>query len=52
LLKNAEEELRYAQEEKNEERINSLQVKFMVLNTLKINLSKGLGDRIIISTGS
>jgi len=49
LLKDAEEELRYAQEEKNEERIQALQVKFIVLNNLKITLSKGLGDRIIIS---
>jgi DNA primase len=49
LLKDAEEELRYAQEEKNEERIQSLQVKFIVLNNLKITLSKGLGDRIIIT---
>jgi DNA primase len=50
LLKETEVELRYAQEQKDEDRIQAMQVKFMVLNNLKMNLSKGLGDRIIIST--
>ncbi len=50
LLRETEVELRYAQEQKAEDRIQALQVKFMVLNNLKMNLSKGLGDRIIIST--
>jgi DNA primase len=49
LIKEAEADLRHAQEQKNEERIQALQVKFMVLNNLKINLSKGLGDRIIVT---
>jgi hypothetical protein len=50
LLKETEVELRYAQEQKDETRVQALQIKFMVLNNLKMNLSKGLGDRIIIST--
>jgi hypothetical protein len=50
LLKETEDELRYAQEQKDEARMQSLQVKFMVLNNLKMNLSKGLGDRIILNT--
>jgi DNA primase len=49
LIKETEEDLRYAQEQKNEERMQSLQVKFIVLNNLKMNLSKGLGDRIIVT---
>jgi DNA primase len=50
LLKETETELRFAQEQKDEERVQALQIKFMVLNNLKMNLSKGLGDRIIINT--
>jgi DNA primase len=50
LLKETEIELRYAQEQKDDNRIQALQIKFMVLNNLKMNLSKGLGDRIIINT--
>jgi len=50
LLKETEADLRFAQEQNDEGRIQALQVKFMVLNTLKMNLSKGLGDRIIINT--
>jgi DNA primase len=49
LLKETEADLRHAQEQKSEERIQALQVKFIVLNNLKINLSKGLGDRIIVA---
>jgi DNA primase len=49
LIKETEDDLRNAQEQKNEERMQSLQVKFIVLNNLKINLSKGLGDRIIVT---
>jgi DNA primase len=47
LIKETETELRHAQEQKNDERIQLLQLKFIVLNNLKINISKGLGDRII-----
>jgi len=50
LLKDTEEELRYAQEQKDENRMQALQIKIMVLNTLKKSLSRGLGDRIIINT--
>jgi DNA primase len=49
LLKETEEDLRHAQDQKNDERMQSLQVKYIVLNNLKMNLSKGLGDRIIVS---
>jgi DNA primase len=47
LIKETETELRHAQEQQNQERIQLLQTKFIVLNNLKINISKGLGDRII-----
>jgi DNA primase len=47
LIKETETELRHAQEQQNEDRIQLLQLKFIVLNNLKINISKGLGDRII-----
>lgn len=47
LIKETETELRHAQEQQNDERIQLLQLKFIVLNNLKINISKGLGDRII-----
>jgi DNA primase len=50
LLKETEQDLRYAQEQNSEERMQSLQVKFIVLNNLKMSISKGLGDRTIIST--
>ncbi|NTW45152.1 MAG: hypothetical protein HGB14_12165, partial [Anaerolineaceae bacterium] len=50
LLQEAEVELRYAQEQNDDNRIQALQIKFMVLNNLKMNLSKGLGDRIIINS--
>jgi DNA primase len=49
LIKETETDLRNAQEQQNEERIQLLQLKFIVLNNLKINLSKGLGDRIIVT---
>jgi|WetSurSiteA1Bulk_404760.scaffolds.fasta_scaffold00188_7 DNA primase len=49
LIKETESDLRNAQEQNHEDRIQSLQVKFIVLNNLKINLSKGLGDRIIVT---
>lgn len=48
LIRETEADLRHAQEQQIEERIQTLQVKFMVLNNLKMNLSKGLGDRIIV----
>ncbi len=43
LLKEAENDLRYAQEQDDQERIQNLQSKFMILNDLKMSLSKGLG---------
>jgi DNA primase len=49
LIKETENDLRNAQEQKNEERMQTLQVKFVVLNNLKMSLSKGLGDRIIVT---
>jgi DNA primase len=49
LIKETEADMRYAQEQHNDERIHILQVKYMVLNNLKMNLSRGLGDRIIIT---
>jgi DNA primase len=49
LIRETETDLRNAQEQNNEERMQSLQVKFIVLNNLKIILSKGLGDRTIVN---
>jgi DNA primase len=49
LIRETEIDLRFAQEQQNEDRIQTLQVKYIVLNNLKMNLSKGLGDRIIIT---
>jgi len=49
MIKETEVDLQHAQEQHNEERMQALQVKFIVLNNLKINLSKGLGDRIIVT---
>jgi DNA primase len=46
LIREAENELKNAQVQNNEERIQMLQIKFIVLNNLKLSLSKGLGDRI------
>ncbi|HLO59359.1 MAG TPA: DNA primase [Bacteroidales bacterium] len=49
MIHETEEELNHAQNQHNDERIQSLMVKFMVLNNLKINLSRDLGDRIIVN---
>jgi DNA primase len=49
LIRETEDDLRNAQQQNNEDRMQSLQIKFIVLNNLKMNLSKGLGDRIIIN---
>jgi hypothetical protein len=49
LIKETESDLRHAQEQKDLEKIQTLQIKFMVLSNLKINLSRGLGDRIIVT---
>jgi DNA primase len=49
LIKETEEDMRFAQEQNDQERIQTLQIKFMVLSSLKMSLSRGLGDRIIIS---
>lgn len=50
LIKETEEALRYAQQQNNDERIQTLQVKFVVLNNLKMNLAKGLGERIFTTS--
>jgi DNA primase len=49
MIHETEEELNHAQNQHNDERIQSLMVKFMVLNNLKISLSRDLGDRIIVN---
>jgi DNA primase len=49
LIRETEVDLKYAQEQNNEDRMQALQVKFIVLNTLKISLSKELGDRTIVN---
>jgi hypothetical protein len=49
LMKETEDDLKNAQDQKNEERMQSLQIKYIVLNNLKKNLSKDLGDRIIVT---
>lgn len=46
LIRETENELKNAQSQNNEERIQSLQHKFIILNNLKLSLSRGLGDRI------
>ncbi len=46
LIRDTEEDLKNAQLQSNDERIQSLQQKFIILNNLKLSLSKGLGDRI------
>jgi len=48
LLRETESEIKNAQLNSEIERIQSLQNKFIILNNLKKELSKGLGDRIII----
>lgn len=47
-IKNVQNQLRTAQENNHMEEIEELQERFMVLNKLKKQLSKDLGDRIII----
>jgi DNA primase len=42
LLKEAEADLRHAQEQNNQERIQTLQLKFKVLGDLRLSISKGL----------
>lgn len=42
LLKDAETDLRHAQEQNNQERIQTLQLKFKVLGDLRLSISKGL----------
>jgi len=49
LIQEAEHELLHAQQQTDEERIHSVQSRFMILNDLKKSLSKDLGDRIIVS---
>lgn len=51
LIKEAETELKHAQEKGDIERITTLQQKFKSLNSLRSSISKGLGDRIIIPAG-
>ena len=51
MLKETEDELRHAQQQNDEERMKLLQVKFIVLNNIKMDLSRGLGDRIIVTPG-
>lgn len=46
LIKETEEDLRNSQQHHNEERIQALQHKIIILNNLKLSLSKGLGNRI------
>jgi DNA primase len=49
MLKETENSLRTAQENNDSENIDALQNKYIILNSLKRELSKGLGERIIIS---
>jgi DNA primase len=42
LLKDAETDLRHAQEQNNQERIQTLQLKFKVLGDLRLSIAKGL----------
>ena len=46
LLKETQDEIAAAQKNNEEEKIQLLQQKFIILNELKINFSKNLGDRI------
>ena len=48
LFKDAENDLRYAQEQDDQERIKNLQLKFMILNSLKMEISKELGHRTFL----
>jgi len=49
MLKETENSLKTAQENNDSENIDALQNKYIILNSLKRELSKGLGERIIIS---
>jgi DNA primase len=49
MLKETENSLKTAQENNDLENIDALQNKYIILNSLKRNLSKDLGERIIIS---
>lgn len=49
MLRETETSLKNAQESNDNENIDALQNKYIILNSLKRELSKGLGDRIIIS---
>jgi len=51
MIKEAEVELRHAQDSADIDRMNSVQTRFLALNELKRSISKGLGDRIIVSSG-
>jgi hypothetical protein len=48
LFKEVENELRYAQEQDDQERIQNLQMKFMILNSLKMEISRELGHRTFL----
>ena len=48
LIKEVEEQLTQAQQNNDEENIVLLQQRYIILNELKKNLSKNLGDRIVI----
>ena len=48
MLKETENSLKTAQENHDSENIDALQNKYIILNSLKRELSKGLGERIII----
>ena len=49
MLKETENSLKIAQDNNDIENIDALQNKYIILNSLKRELSKGLGERIIIS---
>ncbi|MBN2273192.1 MAG: DNA primase [Bacteroidales bacterium] len=49
MLKETEDSLKNAQENNDIDNIDTLQNKYIILNNLKRELSKGLGERIIIS---
>ena len=47
-IKKIQEELKIAQEEHKDEVIENLQTRYILLNNLKMQLSKDLGERIIL----
>jgi len=47
-IKKIQEELKIAQEQQNVEEIENLQTRYILLNNLKKELSKNLGERIIL----